>query len=202
MVRRNVGSVFSRPVDGSIKRRVVVLPPGLVLLRAAVVVDREQHRRRVDLEAGGAEVHRGLAAVGADLEHRKAGQSARVRQPPASCSASPSSTGMKPFAASAIARSRASTSARFGGGLRVGEQHRIEDDELRRSTARRTPPGSPGSRRPSSQTTAIAIATNNVDRMRPANVRPQNGHDLAPEPVAVVLAPDPVAAEEVRRGSR
>ena len=47
---------------------VVVLPPGLVLLRTAMVVDAEQHG------AGGArrraQVHGRLAAVAADLEQR------------------------------------------------------------------------------------------------------------------------------------
>ena len=47
---------------------IVVLPAGLVLRRAVVVVDREQHR--VGLLRGGAEVDRRLAAVGADLEQR------------------------------------------------------------------------------------------------------------------------------------
>ena len=52
---------------------VVVLPPGLVLLRAAVVVDGED--RAADLPGGRAEPDRRLAAVGADLQRRA------VRQP-------------------------------------------------------------------------------------------------------------------------
>ena len=56
------------------QRRVVVLPPCLVLLGPAVVVDREQHRRGIDVEARRAEVHRRLAAVGADLEQRHAAE--------------------------------------------------------------------------------------------------------------------------------
>jgi len=47
---------------------LVVLPARLVLLRAAVVVHREQHG--AGLGRRGAEVDRGLAAVGADLEER------------------------------------------------------------------------------------------------------------------------------------
>jgi hypothetical protein len=70
MVRRNVGSVFNRPVVGSMS-----VPPGLVLLRTAVVVDREDDGGRVDLEARGTEVHGRLAAVGADFEKRHPGQS-------------------------------------------------------------------------------------------------------------------------------
>ena len=52
---------------------VVVLPAGLVLLRAAVVVDGED--RAADLAGRRAEVDRGLAAVGADLERRAVGES-------------------------------------------------------------------------------------------------------------------------------
>jgi hypothetical protein len=47
---------------------LVPLPAGLVLLRAPVVVDREQHP--APLPGGGAQVHAGLAAVAADLEQR------------------------------------------------------------------------------------------------------------------------------------
>ena len=47
---------------------VVVLPAGLVLLRAAVVVEGEHHA--AGRPRRGAEVDRGLAAVGADLERR------------------------------------------------------------------------------------------------------------------------------------
>jgi len=50
------------------QRRVVVLPACLVLLGAAVMVQREHDA--VSLARGGAEVDRGLAAVGADLEDR------------------------------------------------------------------------------------------------------------------------------------
>ena len=57
---------------------VVVLPAGLVLLRAAVVVDGEQHRARRARRR--AEVHRRLAAVRADLEQRS---DARRRRAPA-----------------------------------------------------------------------------------------------------------------------
>ena len=42
--RGTIGSVSIRPVRGSTTRRVVVLPAGLVLLRAAVVVDGEHDR--------------------------------------------------------------------------------------------------------------------------------------------------------------
>ena len=73
MVRRKTGSVSISPSSSSTRVGVVVLPPGLVLLRAAVVVDGEDGA--ADLAGGGAEVDRGLAAVGADLERRA------VRQP-------------------------------------------------------------------------------------------------------------------------
>ena len=52
--------------------RVVVLPAGLVLLRAAVVVDGEH--RAAHLARGRAEVDRRLAAVGPDLERRPVGE--------------------------------------------------------------------------------------------------------------------------------
>ena len=68
IVRRNHGSVSMRPVRGSTSALVVVLPPGLVLLRPAVVVDGEQHGAA--RPSGGAEVDRRLAAVRADLEQR------------------------------------------------------------------------------------------------------------------------------------
>ncbi len=61
------------PSLGVDERGVVVLPAGLVLLRAAVVVDGEHGA--ADLARGRAEVDRGLAAVGADLEDRAAGES-------------------------------------------------------------------------------------------------------------------------------
>src|SRR5262249_41513872 len=47
---------------------IVMLPTRLVLLRPAVVVDREAHG--AGLASGGAEVDGRLAAVGADLEQR------------------------------------------------------------------------------------------------------------------------------------
>ena len=50
---------------------VVVLPAGLVLLGAAVVVDGEQHGAA--LTCGGTEVHRRLPAVRPDLEQRSDG---------------------------------------------------------------------------------------------------------------------------------
>ena len=78
--------------------RVVVLPAGLVLLGAAVVVDGEQHRPA--LAGGGAEVDRRLAAPAADLDERPAGTAGGT----ASYSARPSSSGMKPLAARASAQ--------------------------------------------------------------------------------------------------
>ena len=98
MVRRKTGSVSISPSSASTSAGVVVLPAGLVLLRAAVVVDGED--RAADLAGGGAEVDRGLAAVGADLERRA------VREPLAGdrgAGAAPSSSGMKPLAARAWA---------------------------------------------------------------------------------------------------
>ena len=64
-VRRNVGKVSKRPVTVVDQRRVVVLPPGLMLLGAVVVVDGVEHavtrlRRRT-------QQHRRFAAVRADL---------------------------------------------------------------------------------------------------------------------------------------
>ena len=61
-----------QPELGVDQRRVVVLPAGLVLLRAAVVVDGEDGAAH--LAGRRAEVDRGLAAVGADLERRPVGQ--------------------------------------------------------------------------------------------------------------------------------
>jgi len=55
---------------------VVVLPACLVLLRAPVVVDGQEHRAAVP--GRGAQVHGGFAAVGPDLEERtKAGAGCR-----------------------------------------------------------------------------------------------------------------------------
>ena len=68
----NMGSVLNCPVAGSTSDGVVVLPPRLVLLRAAMVIDREEHCGRIELMACSAEIHGGLAAVGADLEQREA----------------------------------------------------------------------------------------------------------------------------------
>ena len=68
MVRRKTGSVSISPSSASTSDGVVVLPAGLVLLRAAVVVDGEDGPAH--LAGRGAEVDRGLAAVGADLERR------------------------------------------------------------------------------------------------------------------------------------
>ena len=66
IVRRNVGSVSIRPLRGSTKVLSCHSQPGLVLLRAAVVVDREQHG--VGVAGGGTEPDRRTAAVGADLD--------------------------------------------------------------------------------------------------------------------------------------
>ena len=79
IVRRKNGSVSMRPVSRIDDLAVVVLPPGLVLLRAAVMVDGEQHRARRARRR--AEVHGRLPAVRADLEQRtdRAGRRARRR---------------------------------------------------------------------------------------------------------------------------
>ena len=69
------GQRVHQPELGVDQRRVVVLPAGLVLLRAAVVVDGED--RAAGLARGRAEVDRGLAAVGADLQHRARAGAAR-----------------------------------------------------------------------------------------------------------------------------
>jgi hypothetical protein len=50
---------------------IVVLPAGLVLLRAVMVVHRDHDLAR--LPGGARQVDRGLAAVGADLQHRPGG---------------------------------------------------------------------------------------------------------------------------------
>ncbi len=68
MVRRKHGRVSMRPVRGSTRRVVVVLPPRLVLLGAPVVVDGEADG--APFAGRSAEVDRRLAAVGADLEQR------------------------------------------------------------------------------------------------------------------------------------
>ena len=65
-VWRSVGSVSNSPVTGSTSDGVVVLPAGLVLLGAVMVVDGVEHA--AGLLGGGAEHHRRLAAVGADLD--------------------------------------------------------------------------------------------------------------------------------------
>ena len=93
IVRRKNGSVSMRPVRGSTSVGVVVLPPGLVLLRATVVVDGEQ-RPCPPRACRRAQVDGRLPAVGADLEQRPDG---RAPSSPASCSARPSSSGMKPI---------------------------------------------------------------------------------------------------------
>ena len=103
------------------ERRVVVLPPGLVLLGAAVVVDGEERPCGGRPRACGAEYT-------ADLpQYVPTSSIGRPGRAPSGVDCGvvqrkPSSTGMKPFAASAIARSRASTSVGFGGGVRL-EQH-------------------------------------------------------------------------------
>ena len=66
------GQRVETPGRGVDERGVVVLPPRLVLLRAAMVIDREEHCGRIELETCSAEIHGGLAAVRADLEQREA----------------------------------------------------------------------------------------------------------------------------------
>ena len=85
---------------------VVMFPPGLVLLRAAVVVDGEQDAPGP--LGGVTEPHRGTAAVRTDFEERRIGHGCRSGD---RCipSASPSSAGMNPFVCSANSR-RASAS--------------------------------------------------------------------------------------------
>ena len=65
-VRRQWGRVSIRPVAGSTSVGVVVLPAGLVLLGAVVVVEAEQDRP--GLLGRRAQVDGRLAAPGADLD--------------------------------------------------------------------------------------------------------------------------------------
>ena len=88
---------------------LVPLPARLVLLRAAVVVDGEQHP--TELAGRGPDVHGRLPAVGAHLEERPIHRTAAA----ASYSANPSSAGMKPRAASAWRRSSGSITRSRGG---------------------------------------------------------------------------------------
>ncbi len=80
IVSRNVGSVSISPVRASTSDGVVVLPAGLVLLRAAVVVDSEHDRAR--LTSGRAEPDRRAAAVRPDLDERRTRHRRRSRQLP------------------------------------------------------------------------------------------------------------------------
>ena len=107
MVRRAQGRVSIRPMRASTTSGSWWSQPGLVLLRAPMVVDREEHGARFGRRR--AQVHGRLAAVGADLEQRA---EAGWRRPagPARYRAMPSSSGMKPLAARATARRRLSTS--------------------------------------------------------------------------------------------
>ena len=86
--------------------RVVVLPAGLVLLRAAVVVEGEHGAARRPCRRP--EPDRGLAAVAADLERRAVAPGGPA---PCACRNAPSSSGMNPLAARACSSRSAGISA-------------------------------------------------------------------------------------------
>ena len=173
------------------------LPARLVLLRAAVVVEGEQHRAA--LAGGGAEVDRRLAAVAADLEHRR--RHRRARATAASWRASPSSGGMKPRAASAAARSAGSIGTVQSAGQRVAQllvgrvvlvdldvEQPVEDEEAQH------PQDAEGEQLAMSRMATVVsvcssaqsvVQPDDVDRTRPATAKhPERQHLL----LAVALA--------------